>query len=119
MSGSSGGFPGLAVGQRIRFICEEERYPFFIIPAGREGTITEVSQDRGTVGVVIKVDGPDIPGLHDDDEWPGEYQWSPDDECWFNGEDYPERPWPGRTFVVVDPIDGHQLVDEYGKEVSK
>lgn len=102
-------FPGLAVGQRVRFLHDTDRYPHFIIPAGREGTITEVSRDPGTSGVVIKVDGPDIPGLHDDDEWPGEFQWAIDDEI----ECLP------RAFVVVDPIDGRVLVDEYGKAVSQ
>lgn len=105
-------FPGLSVGQRVRFPTDTDRYPHFVIPAGREGTITSIEW-----GVVIKVDGPDVPGLHDG-EWEGEFMWSPDDECWFNGEDYPERPWPGRDFVVVDPIDGHEIVDAFGKGIA-
>lgn len=103
----------LTVGGRVQFVTDEECYPHFIIPKGTEATITVVDDSC----VYLQVDG-EVPGLTDSEEWHGEYQWSADNEVWFNGPDYPTRPWPGRPFVVVDPLDGRTLVDRFGKEVS-
>lgn len=84
------------VGIRVTFTENTERFPFFTIPAGTEGTVTY--EDHGDM--LVQIDG-DVPGLTDEagmSEWDGEFQWTPS-----NG-DVGEPP-----FRPVDPMDAIRL----------
>lgn len=59
----------LAVGQRVRWVNESERYPHFAVPADTTGVVSEVFAGGGLIDV-----DQEIEGLSDDPEWNGKFQ---------------------------------------------
>lgn len=63
-------------GDAVVFLCDEERYPHFVVPKGTTGVVLDAGWGGDPDAFLVKVDG-EVPGLTDNEEWCGEYQWYP------------------------------------------
>jgi hypothetical protein len=85
-------------GTRVRFTADAERYPHFVVPAGSTARITDLSDHC----ILAKVEQ-FVPGLSDNDDWEGEFQYSMDDAL--SGEDCPFEPFePAATNAPGDRV---------------